>query len=714
MIIATRWRRATTLLTLLTLLAGAGVVAAVGPARAAVPGEAPQTWSVQQLPAISSADGWLSTVSCTSATFCMAAGKTAVRWNGSTWRQVPMAPAGFASYGISCTSSTFCAAVGSLKGVTGVSFWNGTSWRFGHAWKFRDVLTAVSCPADDACLAVGSNEIGRRHIPHPIAQWWDGAGWKLAPIPGRGSLEGGQLTAVSCSAPAACTAVGSYQPAGSFQDNPLVERWDGTSLTQQQTAAPSENVSYAALPSVSCPAADGCISIGEGSGAADVQIWNGTQWTAMNTSALPGTLTSLSCTAITSCLAVGFWSTPSRRIAGTSARLAGSTWSVQRTGPVVGLDTLLSSVSCATASDCAAAGTYESRSKVILSLAELWNGSRWAVRHPPDNPAPAKQAKLIGISCPAPTTCTAVGNFTSAEGTLAPLSGHWDGTQWTLNDSPRDLGIYTRPTSVSCPTASRCLAVGTYTLLRTRPWAAVWNGKRWHTEKPPAPPGRAGGWLGSVSCASATSCVAVGNNTRQLSYAWNGTRWTRLPVPASLADVYLQGVSCVSAASCVAVGNEGPQWIAEAWNGQTWTGLPTSGDTDIRAVSCTSATACTAVGSTIGGYTQPVIEHWNGTAWAAQTPAQLPSGVQSGALSSVSCASATACTAVGEGTDSSQGEVPIIQAWNGTTWVAQQAADTSGTELSAVSCPAPAVCTAVGAQYVKHLPAPMAESSTAP
>jgi hypothetical protein len=72
------------------------------------------------------------------------------------------------------------------------------------------------------------------------------------------------------------------------------------------------------------------------------------------------------------------------------------------------------------------------------------------------------------------------------------------------------------------------------------------------------------------------------------------------------------GVSCASATACTAVGAWWPQTSAvtgvavQAWNGSTWTAeqAPRSGahaDAQLAAASCASAAACTAVGDARGG-----------------------------------------------------------------------------------------------------------------
>ncbi len=72
-------------------------------------------------------------------------------------------------------------------------------------------------------------------------------------------------------------------------------------------------------------------------------------------------------------------------------------------------------------------------------------------------------------------------------------------------------------------------------------------------------------------------------------------------------------------------------------------------------VSCSAATACEAVGSYVnsGGTTVTLAESWNGTAWSIQSTPN-PTGATSSSLSSVSCISSSACTAVGKSVTTAQ------------------------------------------------------------
>ena len=124
-------------------------------------------------------------------------------------------------------------------------------------------------------------------------------------------------------------------------------------------------------------------------------------------------------------------------------------------------------------------------------------------------------------------------------------------------------------------------------------------------------------FLESVSCPATTACIAVGTAgtdtgtalvTAPLAEQWTGGSWTALTVPdpgVSGDLVELNSVSCISATNCMAVGDDqnaavtADSTVAAQWNGTTWTILATPSPATFSAllsVSCTSATFCSAVG----------------------------------------------------------------------------------------------------------------------
>jgi hypothetical protein len=272
---------------------------------------------------------------------------------------------------------------------------------------------------------------------------------------------------------------------------------------------------------------------------------------------------------------------------------------------------------------------------------------------------------------------------------------------------------------VSCVTAKNCLAVGVdWNALKRAggPLAETWNGTTWRMVGVKLPRGATGGILSGVSCESAGRCVAVGSYATggssefALAEIWNGKAWTPAQLPAAGgASTSLDGVSCKSAASCVAVGasqagDQAGAPLAEIWNGKRWTQTrpPASGSgfavSGLDAVSCSSPARCVATGVTVGGPPAAVIESWNGKAWSAGQGAAVPGDIGA-EQTGVSCPSAGSCAVVGFGMYSTA-TASFSEIRNGKSWrdasVPLPGGGTDSSHLWGVSCAAVNRCVAVG------------------
>jgi hypothetical protein len=139
--------------------------------------------------------------------------------------------------------------------------------------------------------------------------------------------------------------------------------------------------------------------------------------------------------------------------------------------------------------------------------------------------------------------------------------------------------------------------------------------------------------------------------------------------------------------------------LIEHWNGTTWsivTSPNAQGNGALSGVTCSSASDCWAVGvhyiSSVD-VDKTLIEHWNGTAWSIVASPNT-SATQDNNLSDVTCASASNCWAVGQ----SFGQT-LTEHWNGTAWSIVSSANTStghSHHLLGVTCTSASDCWAVG------------------
>jgi hypothetical protein len=92
---------------------------------------------------------------------------------------------------------------------------------------------------------------------------------------------------------------------------------------------------------------------------------------------------------------------------------------------------------------------------------------------------------------------------------------------------------------------------------------------------------------------------------------------------------------------------------------------PSSTANDLYAVSATSANDVWAVGYQNGSSNQPLIEHWNGSAWSVVASPTLAQGAQ---LTGVKAISASDAWAVGWQKNSAGALLTLALHWNGSAW----------------------------------------------
>jgi hypothetical protein len=356
-------------------------------------------------------------------------------------------------------------------------------------------------------------------------------------------------------------------------------------------------------------------------------------------------------------------------------------------------------VSCTSAGNCTAIGGYEDTSRHFHALLLTETSGTWATGVEASLPANAgtnPDVSLASVSCGSAGNCTAVGSYTDSSGRgqgllLTETSGRWA----TGVEAPLPANARTNPDvvlkSVSCASAGNCTAVGTYDVGASfRGLLLTETSGTWAVGvEAPLPAGVGTSpyvYLYQVSCASAGNCTAVGNvqdsvgnfNHHGLLLSETSGTWatgveSSLPANAGTnAGFANASVSCASAGNCTAVGLYGDssgheQGVLLSETSGTWAigveaSLPANAGTNqgvtLFSVSCASAGNCTAV----GGYTDSsghfhglLLTETSGT-WAIGVEPSLPANADTNPdvfLNSVSCASAGNCTAVGSYTDSS-------------------------------------------------------------
>jgi hypothetical protein len=348
----------------------------------------------------------------------------------------------------------------------------------------------------------------------------EATGWAIEPTPNPPGVTRSQLISVSCAAARSCVAVG-YSGNGGPGFTALAERWDGSKWSIVQIPKP-DGAQVSVLSGVSCASRTACTAIGYFTNRAGVAVtlaerWDGTTWSVQRTPNPPGAaysyLVGISCATTSSCIAVGSFSNGLGRKLMLVERWNGAAWSIRRIpSPSEATETALTGVSCSSPYACTAVGTFLDAAAVYRTLAERWNGGGWTMQPTPVS-AFASDSQLAGVSCASASSCEAVGYFDSGRGPLLTLAERWDGTTWAVQPTPNPTGARTSQLfGVACLAMSACAAVGSFadgggafvTLAERRKHGG------WAIQRPPRRAGATNAGLDAVSCPSRRSCTAVG------------------------------------------------------------------------------------------------------------------------------------------------------------------------------------------------------------
>jgi hypothetical protein len=330
-------------------------------------------------------------------------------------------------------------------------------------------------------------------------------------------------------------------------------------------------------------------------------------------------------------------------VTGASAAAAapGGTWgSAQEVPGTAALNSggsaLVLSMSCATAGNCGAGGTYtDSSGDAQAFVASEVNGTWHPAIEVPGTAAlnQGGHAQVYSVSCATAGDCAAGGFYIDGAGhdqafVASEVNGTWLTARKVPGTAALNSGGNALISSVSCAAAGDCAAGGTYTdgAGHDQAFVASEVNGTWHTaiEVPGTAALNSGGEavVSSVSCATAGNCAAGGGYTESsragqgfVASEVNGTWHTAIEVPGTAA-LNQRGAAGVSSVSCAAVGNcaagggyldssvHGQVFVASEVNGTWHTAIEVPGTAALNQggravffpVSCASAGNCAAGG----------------------------------------------------------------------------------------------------------------------
>ena len=454
----------------------------------------------------------------------------------------------------------------------------------------------VSSVAVCALVALGASSAAAT----PTPSWGNGV---EAVLPANDLVNGGAfIESISCPSAGNCSAVGSYDDSSGLGQGVLLTETGGQWADGVQTVLPANAVTTyspgtpgAYLRFVSCASAGNCTAIGtydDSSGNQQGVLLTETDgsWSAGVEAVLPPDAATsqfvqwggLSCASAGNCAAVGLYSPVGHPFGGgLMLTETNGSWSagVAAVSPAPDSNAELNSVSCGSAGNCVAVGTYDDSSNVAQALVLTETAGNWAPGVEAALPVDSTNqgAELDSVSCASAGNCTAVGLY-DASSVAVGSESEWSGKGLLLTETggswatgveaalPADADgpnavnrLY--PPTVSCSSPGNCSVAGSYydNNLGVQGVLLTETGGSWTTgvEAMPTNVANAGsaGFLNSISCASPGNCGALVAGEHLLTEtADSWSTGVDPPLPANGVGGLLYSVSCDPAGDCSAVG----------------------------------------------------------------------------------------------------------------------------------------------------------------
>jgi hypothetical protein len=342
--------------------------------------------------------------------------------------------------------------------------------------------------------------------------------WVIVPSENVPTTSGNYLYGLSCISAGDCWAVGYYYSGTINGEETLTEHDTGSGWIREKESNPGRSENH--LWGVTCVGASGCWAVGDyHNGTAYqplVEQNNGSGWGMVKVQdhgvGLEHKLYGVTCVDAANCWAVGYYSNSGGAHQTLVERNTGLGWSIVASeNTSVMQDDQLRSVSCISASDCWAVGFYNNgkAGNADQTLIEHYDGSGW-VLFPSANQGVGLSNDLYGVSCVSANDCWAVGSYHAADSdAYETLLEHYAGTTWELASG--NVTAISRLYDLTCSRSGECWAVGDYNPdVYFRTLVEKYSGDAWSMVS--SQNGSTyGNSLNGVTCTSDTNCLAVGS-----------------------------------------------------------------------------------------------------------------------------------------------------------------------------------------------------------
>jgi hypothetical protein len=456
----------------------------------------------------------------TAATLAAAGGRAAAL--GGSWGKAEEVPGtaalntGDAAEGrsVSCGAAGNCSAGGSIATSAGSQAWvaSESDGRWGHAREVAAALNTagvgeiawVSCASAGNCGAGGSYANRPGHLQAFVINEVHGSWGAAREVAGALNTGGNaQIYTLSCGSAGNCAAGGYYRDSSGHYQAFAVTENNGTWGAARQVAEALNTGGNAAIESVSCPSAGNCAAAGQyldRSGHSQAFVINQVH---------------------------GSWGT-AKQVPGSAALNTGG-------------NARMWSVSCGSAGNCGAGGSYRDSSGhyQAFTVAEA-HGSWGRAQEVPGTAAlnTGGNASIWSVSCGSAGNCGAGGQYVDRSGhtqvfVVTEVHDSWGRAQEVPGTAALNTGGFAQ-IALSCPSAGNCSAGGSYADVPGHPhrWQAFVvdeaNGTWGNAQEVPGTAALNQGGnavVQSLSCVSANHCSASGyyaqNNSTQQTFVVN-------------------------------------------------------------------------------------------------------------------------------------------------------------------------------------------------
>ena len=434
-------------------------------------------------------------------------------------------------------------------------------------------LPYLSCPSTGNCVAGGvyvnsaGDDVGL--LLNEVNGAWQSP-TSLTPPSNAELKDGVSISGLSCARAGSCSAIGTYYDAAQDQLSFVADEVGGRWLAARQIALPAnalQSNQVSALRSISCSAPGYCSAIGTYNATASPTALTegfvidevGRTWSSASELRLPAgisanpyvSLNQIDCASPGNCSAVGSYIDANNLTHALVATEVQRNWRPAAAVVLPGdassfAGASLDEVTCPSAGNCSAIGTYNATAKGVQALVASETHGVWvrATELPmPASAAVNPQVLLFGfqgISCASPGNCATGGQYLDEsgkyQGFLAnEVAGSWQGsTELVLPAGAVQTSHNGGVVSVSCPSPGDCSAgaayidaAGNYQAIIVNEVHHVWRAANKLTLPSNAAGVGIGGGVYAVVCQTSGLCEAVG------SYLSGASRYSGFTVSSS-------------------------------------------------------------------------------------------------------------------------------------------------------------------------------------